>query len=138
MLMVQITQLNGKDKQLYRLVAPLVMDSEVLRANNNYPYKTGEKFVWFVATNKKKEVVAFVPVEKKSQSRGVINNYYVRGEDGLREEILSELLLAVLAEFTSDKWLLNSITLIQDKETFEKSGFIPLENNYKKYVKMYK
>lgn len=37
--MIQIIQLKGKDKHLYRLLAPMVMDPEVIRANNNYPFK---------------------------------------------------------------------------------------------------
>ena len=40
--MMQIIQLKGKDKHLYRLLAPLVMDPEVIRANNNYPFKAGD------------------------------------------------------------------------------------------------
>ena len=35
--MIQIIRLKGKDKHLYRLLAPMVMDPEVIRANNNYP-----------------------------------------------------------------------------------------------------
>ena len=50
--MIQVIQLKGKDKQLYRLLAPLVMDPEVIRANNNYPFKTNDNFVWFVAWEK--------------------------------------------------------------------------------------
>ena len=42
---IQIIRLKGKDKHLYRLVAPMVMDPEVIRANNNYPFKTGEEYV---------------------------------------------------------------------------------------------
>ncbi len=52
--MIQIMKLNGTDKQLYKLVAPLVMDPEVLKMNNNYPFKTTDKFVWFVAVSGKK------------------------------------------------------------------------------------
>ena len=51
--MMQIIQLKGKDKHLYRLLAPLVMDPEVIRANNNYPFKTGEEYVWFIAIEDK-------------------------------------------------------------------------------------
>ena len=38
--MIQTIQLHGTDKQLYKIVAPLVMDPEVLKMNNNYPFKT--------------------------------------------------------------------------------------------------
>ena len=93
--MIQIIRLKGKDKHLYRLLAPMVMDPEVIRANNNYPFKTGEEYVWFIAIEDK-EVVGFVPVEQKSRKKAVINNYYVKAEDAGREEILSHLLPPLL------------------------------------------
>ena len=54
--MIQIIRLKGKDKHLYGLVAPMVMDPEVIRANNNYPFKTGEEYVWFIAIEDKEVV----------------------------------------------------------------------------------
>ena len=59
----------------------MVMDPEVIRANNNYPFKTGEEYVWFIAIEDK-EVVGFVPVEQKSRKKAVINNYYVKAPYG--------------------------------------------------------
>lgn len=135
--MIQIIQLKGKDKHLYRLLAPMVMDPEVIRANNNYPFKTSEEYVWFIAI-KDKEVMGFVPVEQKSRKKAVINNYYVKSEGTEREEILSQLLPAIITEFDSGSWLLNSVTLIQDKETFEKFEFISMDKKWTRYVKMYK
>ena len=96
--MIQIIRLKGKDKHLYRLVAPMVMDPEVIRANN----------------------------------------YYVKAEDAGREEILSHLLPAVIAEFGPESWLLNSVTLVQDKETFEKFEFVSMDKKWTRYVKMYR
>ena len=37
--MMQILKLQGTDRQLYRLVGPLVMNPKVLKSNNNYPFK---------------------------------------------------------------------------------------------------
>ena len=54
--MVQIIQLQGTDKRLYELVAPLVMNPEILKQNYNYPFRTSEDFVWFVAVDKKKVI----------------------------------------------------------------------------------
>ena len=135
--MMQIIQLKGKDKHLYWLLAPMVMDPEVIRANNNYPFKTGEEYVWFIAIEDK-EVVGFVPVEQKSRKKAVINNYYVKAEGTEREELLSLLLPAVIAELGSETWLLNSVTLIQDKEIFEKFEFISMDKKWTRYVKMYR
>lgn len=135
--MMQIIQLKGKDKHLYRLIAPLVMDPEVIRANNNYPYKTGENFVWFVALEDK-EVVGFIPVEEKRGKSCIINNYYVNTDGEKREEILSLLLTAILKEYIPGEWLVNTVTLIQDKESFEKFEFISLDKKWTRYVKMYR
>ena len=135
--MIQIIQLKGKDKHLYRLLAPMVMDPEVIRANNNYPFKTSEEYVWFIAL-REREVVGFIPVEQKNRKKAVINNYYVKAEGAEREEILSLLLLAVTAKFEPESWLHNSITLIQDKEIFEKFEFTSLDKKWTRYVKMYR
>lgn len=133
--MIQIIQLKGKDKHLYKLVAPLVMDPEVIRANNNYPFKTGEHYVWYVALQDK-EVAGFVPVEMKNGKRAVINNYYVKAEKAERDEILSFLLTSIVMDFTRETWLLHSVTLIQDKETFEKFEFMSMDKKWTRYVKM--
>ena len=45
--MMQILKLQGTDRQLYRLVGPLVMNPKVLQYNNGYPFKTGEHYVWY-------------------------------------------------------------------------------------------
>lgn len=122
---------------MYRLLAPMVMDPEVIRANNNYPFKTSEEYVWFIAL-REREVVGFIPVEQKNRKKAVINNYYVKAEGAEREEILSLLLPAVTVKFEPESWLLNSITLIQDKEIFEKFEFTSLDKKWTRYVKMYR
>jgi hypothetical protein len=92
---------------------------------------------WFIAIEDK-EVVGFVPVEQKSRKKAVINNYYVKAEGTVREEILSHLLPAIVAEFRPESWLLNSVTLVQDKETFEKFEFVSMDKKWTRYVKMYR
>ena len=59
--MIQTIQVQGTEKRLYQLIAPLVMNPDVLSANNNYPFKTTEQYVWFIAIDKK-SVVGFMPV----------------------------------------------------------------------------
>ena len=41
--MIQTIQVQGTEKRLYQLIAPLVMNPDVLSANNNYPFKTTEQ-----------------------------------------------------------------------------------------------
>lgn len=133
--MMQIIQLKGKDKHLYRLLAPLVMDPEVIRANNNYPFKTNDNYLWFIAMDNR-EVAGFIPVEQKSGKRAIINNYYVSAQGESREEILSELISSIFTVYIVEEWMLDSVTLVQDKEIFDKFGFASLDKKWTRYVKM--
>lgn len=129
--MIQIIQLKGTDKRLYELVAPLVMNPDVLKQNYNYPFRTSENFVWFLAVDKKK-VAGFIPVEEKKKER-VINNYYVEGNN---EETLKLLLEAVILQTATDKEL-TSITFIEHSSLFKEFGFSE-EKTWTRYVKMKK
>ena len=120
--MIQIMKLNGTDKQLYKLVAPLVMDPEVLKMNNNYPFKTTDKFVWFV----------FIPIEHRGNV-AIINNYYI---DKDQEEAFSFLLIDVVSAFAGEKSLA-AVVQTEHQETFEKQGFT-VEKVWKRYVKMWR
>ena len=40
---MKVIQLKGLDTDLYPLIGPLVMNPKVLKANNNYPFKTTAK-----------------------------------------------------------------------------------------------
>ena len=44
-----VEKLPGTDARLYALVAPLVMSVPIIRQNNNYPFKTSRKHLWFIA-----------------------------------------------------------------------------------------
>ena len=85
-----------------------------------------------------KEVKGFIPVEQKSKKKAVINNYYIGAENTEREEILSDLLPAIIKDFGPESWLLHSITLVQDKEIFEKFDFTSMDKKWTRYVKMYR
>lgn len=129
--MMQIIQLPGTDKRLYALVAPLVMNPVVLKQNYNFPFRTSEKFVWFVAVDKRK-VVGFVPVERRSKEL-IINNYYVLDKD---PDILRALLEKVIAD-VDEELLLTSVTFLEDSGLFGELGFVE-EKRWTRYVKMRK
>lgn len=127
--MIQIIQIQGNDKRLYQLVAPLVMDPEVLRANNNYPFKTTERYVWFIAVNGK-SVIGFIPVEQRN-SGNIINNYYVADD---ASEVLHTLLVAAM-EALGEERRLSAVVLEKHQPVFQKCGFI-IEKVWKRYIKM--
>lgn len=129
--MIQTVQVQGTEKRLYRLVAPLVMDPEVLRMNNNYPFKTTGRYIWFIAIDGKK-VTGFIPIEKRNTSH-VINNYYV-GKEG--DGILRQLLADAIAAINEEKpWF--AVALTEHKDVFEEYGFV-VEKEWKRYAKMRK
>ena len=129
--MVLIIQLQGTDKRLYELVAPLVMNPEILKQNYNYPFRTSEDFVWFVAVDKKK-VIGFIPVEEKKKEY-VINNYYIESNN---EDTLKLLLEKVISETNTSKEL-TSVTFMEHSSLFKDLGFSE-EKIWTRYVKMKK
>ena len=126
---MNILQLNGTDPQLYQLVAPLVMDSKVLKQNQNYPFRTSASHQWFVAIDGQ-EVTGFIPVEIKRQ-QAKINNYYVKDRDA---SILDALLKKAIEELSAD-YLLTSVTQVKDIDTFKSNRFNTV-HEWKKFVKM--
>ena len=129
--MTQIIELQGTEKRLYQLVAPLVMNPEVLKQNYNYPFRTSENFIWFIAVEGK-EIVGFIPLEHK-KSEAIINNYYIRNNNA---EVLKALLEKIIAKMDEDKQL-SSVTFVEHQEIFKELGF-SVEKEWKRYVKMNK
>ena len=129
--MMQIVQLHGTDKRLYELVAPLVMNPEVLKQNYNYPFRTSEEHEWFIALDNKR-VVGFMPVEHK-QYECVINNYYIkeRNVDTLK------LLLEKVIEKQSEDSSLTAVSFVEDRDVFGEQGFLE-DKVWTRYVRMKK
>ncbi|MCD8319094.1 MAG: hypothetical protein LUC45_09860 [Paraprevotella sp.] len=114
---VDVIRLNGTDDKLYALVAPLVMNPLVLRQNNNYPFKTSNRYVWYVALEDG-TVAGFMPVKKNGKGWHV-DNYYVRDD---RKEIIAALLRLVIAD-AEDDLLLTALVHKRHVEAFEEEGF---------------
>lgn len=127
--MIQIVQLKGTEKQLYKLVAPLTMSPEVLKQNYNYPFRTSEDYIWFVALDNK-HVVGFIPVENK-RNEHIINNYYVKEKNADTLKILLETVIEVLGENAD----LTAISFLEDRAVFEELGFSE-EKIWTRYIKM--
>lgn len=126
---MDIVQLKGKDKQLYSLVAHLVMDEEVIGYNLNYPYKTSSDYVWFVATENG-ITLGFIPV-KLEEGKAKINNYYVADDNSA---VFSALLKEIIKVLSSD-FEIESVVQIRHIPEFEKNGFAVVLY-WKRYVKM--
>ena len=109
----------------------MVMDPKVLKQNLNYPFRTTENYVWFIAIEKK-TVIGFIPVEKKRREC-TINNYYIKDN---KEETLKLLLEKVLSETDADASF-TSVTFIEHREIFKELGFSE-EKVWTRYVKMRK
>ena len=122
--------LEGQSKRLYSLVAPLVMNRDVLRQNNYYPFWTSPTHIWFLALDKK-NVKAFFPVEITKKGEAKINNYYMAKAD---KRVFKSLIKEITA-FCHRKYTLTAVALMQHKELFESVGF-QIAKEWKLYVKM--
>lgn len=109
----------------------MVMNPDVLKQNYNYPFRTSEDFVWFVAVEKRK-VIGFIPVEEKKKEC-IINNYYVEDNN---ESTLKLLLEKVISNTTAGKEL-TSVTFMEHCSLFKELGFSE-EKVWTRYVKMKK
>ena len=88
---MEILCLAGTDKRMYELVAPLIMNPAIIRQNNNYPFKTTDKYLWYIALTEG-IVEGFIPL-KPTLSGYNIDNYYIRqDEDVTLDELLKRII----------------------------------------------
>ena len=132
--MIQILRLLGTDKRLYPTVGPLVMNPSVLKYNNYYPFKTNEKFLWYIATDEQDNVLGFIPLQHK-RSEYSINNYYAQQEG--HDEILTCLIESIFSDYTDETLPLAALVQTPHKEIFEQQGF-RIVKEWKLYIKMEK
>lgn len=128
--MLKVIKMAGTSQELYKCVAPLVMNPDILKYNHNYPFKTGESFIWFVAFQQGK-VVGFFPVEIRKKAI-VINNYYVENDD---ESVFSGLLEAVVDEFQDEDKTLEAVVQKVHESFFSVQKF-EVERTWSTYLKM--
>jgi hypothetical protein len=131
---MKIETLEGTEKRLYELLAPLVMNPAVLRQNDNVAFKTSEDHVYFVAIDENDDCIGFIPVQEKGR-RGKINNYYIRNRDA---DVMSMLIHSAEKHFKKEQF--DSLSIIaqkQDYKTVEKLKF-SVEKPFVKYTKFTK
>lgn len=126
---MEIISLHGTEDKLYELVARLVMDPDIIRQNNNYPFKTSSQYRWHLCLSEG-VVVGFMPV-KIGPGGLYIDNYYIK-ED--MREVLDALVTDILST-SSDK----VVTVLSHKrhtDMFSQHGFIT-RTVFAQYSKMY-
>lgn len=132
--MAVVEKMAGTSPELYSCVAPLVMNPEVIKYNHNYPFKTSESFVWFVAfSDSDSRILGFFPVEIRKKFV-IINNYYVSEDD---EEVFLSLLEAVTSEFGDTGKALEAVVQKQHESYFLAQGF-EIDRAWSLYLKMKK
>ena len=114
---LDIIRLNGTEKKLYEIVAPLVMNPAIIRQNNNYPFKTSNRYTWYIAFEEK-ELVGFMPV-KKSDGRCCIDNYYIQGD---RDDVIDGMLAYISGEVSCGN-ILTAIVHKRHVKAFARNGF---------------
>ncbi|KAA6348490.1 hypothetical protein EZS27_004090 [termite gut metagenome] len=84
-----IETLQGTEKRMYELVAPIAMNWEIVTSQNDgAAFKTSDKHVWFVAVEND-SCIGFIPAQKKANNTVFINNYYIKDGD---KKVLTALL----------------------------------------------
>lgn len=117
---MEIIKLHGTEQRLYELVCSLVMNPAVLRQNNNYPFKTGHKYIWFVALEQGR-TVGFLPVKKRTDNSFLIDNYYIKDDD---EYILHALLKQTVESLENPKLILWATVRKQHAGLFMQHKFL--------------
>ena len=127
---MDIIKIQGTDKKLYEMVGSLVMSPAILRQNNNYPFKTGLRYVWYIAVEGE-QVEGFMPVKGEAAGGNIIDNYYIRGDNAA---VISKLLAKIIADGTVQDGLW-AVVHKRHVEHFARNGF-RTHVAWKKYDKM--
>ncbi len=127
---MEIMKLHGTNKRLYELVCSLVMNPVILRQNNNYPFKTDAKYVWYVATEGE-QTIGFIPIKMIDNYNYLIDNYYVKGDD---TSLLKSLLKEIIKDQTNETELWATVHK-RHVELFIQNGFCT-HLQWKNYDKM--
>jgi hypothetical protein len=123
---ITIIKISGTDPELYPLVGPLVMDANVLKENNNYPFKTSSRYIWYIAKNEQNQVVGFFPLCIRA-NYWLLDNYYTVGDSA---EVLKALLGALSTDIS-----LEAMAHVRHVELFLQSGF-ELKYQRTRYARM--
>ncbi|MCM1530820.1 MAG: hypothetical protein NC048_01250 [Bacteroides sp.] len=122
---------DGQSKRLYSLVAPLVMNRQVLHQNHDYPFWTSPAHIWFIALEGQKDVRAFFPVKITKKGEAEINNYFMAGAEATAFQPLIKEIIA----YCRRKYTLQAVVLMPHRDLFKAAGF-HITKEWRLYVKM--
>jgi hypothetical protein len=126
--------LQGTEKRLYDLVAPLVLNPSVIRQNGGFAFKTTPKHTWIVSVAEDGNCVGFLPIQIKNNICKV-NNYYIKNRN---EDVFSSLLKKALEYAKKQKFeALDIIAQTEDYPTIQRHGLSP-ETKFVNYTRFRK
>lgn len=124
---IRIEKVWGTDGRLYELIAPFVMNPEVIRLNGGYPFKNTEDHLWYISVKGKNMVTGFISLVNDH----LCNDFTWQDKDLLRiliERALMDVEKGTLVTFVADN---------SDRALLEEMGF-SVEKQWTKYFKMAK
>ncbi len=124
---IRIEKVWGTDNRLYELIAPFVMNPEVIRLNGGYPFKNTEDHLWYISVKGKNMVTGFISIVNDH----LCNDFTWQDKDLLR--ILIERALMDVEKGTPVTFVADN----SDRPLLEEMGF-SVEKEWTKYFKMAK
>lgn len=124
---IRIEKVWGTDGRLYELIAPFVMNPEVIRLNGGYPFKNTEDHLWYISVKGKNMVTGFISIVNDH----LCNDFTWQDKDLLRiliERALMDVEKGTLVTFVADN---------SDRPLLEEMGF-SVDKEWTKYFKMAK
>ena len=123
----RIEKIWGTDHRLYELIAPFVMNPEVIRLNGGYPFKNTEDHLWYISIKGKNMVTGFISIVNNR----LFNDFTWQDKDVLKqllERVFNDIEKGTLITFVADN---------SDMGLLEEMGF-SMEKEGTKYFKMAK
>ncbi|MFT4221464.1 hypothetical protein [Dysgonomonas sp.] len=124
---IRIEKVWGTDNRLYELIAPFVMNPEVIRLNGGYPFKNTEDHLWYISVKGKNMVTGFISIVNDH----LCNDFTWEDKNLLRiliERVFMDIEKGTLVTFVADN---------SDRPLLEEMGF-SLQKEWTKYFKMAK
>ena len=124
---MRIEKVWGTDSRLYELIAPFVMNPEVIRLNGGYPFKNTEDHLWYISVKGKNLVTGFISIVNGR----LCNDFTWQDKDLLRiliERAFMDMEKGTLVTFVADN---------SDRPLLEEMGFF-IQKGWTKYFIMAK